>query len=103
MMGVVTPTRHVVTMMGAREKKKQAKRRGLAEQLCVEDVKALGGSKVIEWGRVGLGFRAKGGSCGKNGPPSTILSFSKGLGLGCGFLVCYFHMIRLRVHCMQSV
>ena len=35
------------------------------------------------------------GSCGKNGPPSTILSFSRGLGLGCGFLVRSFHMIRI--------
>ena len=35
-----------------------------------------------------------GESCGKNGPPLTILSFSKGLGLGCGFLVRSFHMIR---------
>ena len=33
-------------------------------------------------------------SCGKNGPPSTSLSFSEGLGLGYGFLVRYsFHMI----------
>ena len=32
---------------------------------------------------------------GKNGPASTILSFSKGLGLGCGFLVRSFHMIPL--------
>ena len=47
--GVVT-SRHVVIMMGAREKKKQAKRKRLAEQLCVEDVKALGGSEVIDWG-----------------------------------------------------
>ena len=28
----------------------------------------------------------------KERPPSTILSFSKGLGLGCGFLVHSFHM-----------
>ena len=33
------------------------------------------------------------GSCGKNGPLLTILSFSKGLGLRCGFLVRSFHMI----------
>ena len=36
------------------------------------------------------------GSCGKNGPPSTILSFCKGLGLGSGFLVRSFHMIPQR-------
>ena len=29
---------------------------------------------------------ACGGSCGKNGPKLTILSFSKGLGLGCGLI-----------------
>ena len=32
-----------------------------------------------------------GGSCGRNRPLTMILSFSKGLGLGCGFL---FHMIQ---------
>ena len=32
-------------------------------------------------------------SCGKNGPLLTNLSFSKGLGLGCGFLVSSFHTI----------
>ena len=32
-------------------------------------------------------------SCGKNGPLLTTLNFSKGLGLGCGFLVSSFHTI----------
>ena len=57
-LGVVTP-RHVVIMMGAREKKKQAKRKRLAEKLCVEDVKALGGSEVIDWGGGGCMWKER--------------------------------------------
>ena len=43
-----------------------------------------------------------GESCGKNGPLLTILSFSKGLGLGYGFLVRSFHMIRMGYMCVQE-
>ena len=42
------------------------------------------------------------GSCRKNGPPSTILSFSKGLWVGCGFLVRSFHMIQASINIKQQ-
>ena len=84
-LGVVTP-RHVVIMMGAREKKKQAKRKRLAEKLCVEDVKALGGSEVIDWG-------GRRGHVKRTDHRRQALVFQKVWGLGCGFLVRSFHMI----------
>ena len=60
------------------------------------------------WDMQGWGKNKKGsfniyGSCGKNGPLSTILSFSKGLGLGCGFLVRSFHMIHIYLYMYKQV